>query len=92
MIALPLTGNDCCGSVLRSPNLKLKTHKMTKQEILTQMFEKGQPFYNEIDILDAMDTYLIQELKKLLEECKTVHSEYIVEKIESQIDYLEHGI
>lgn len=62
---------------------------MTKKEILTQMFEKGQPFYNEIDILDAMDVYLIQELKELLEECKSVHPEYIVEKIKSQIDYLE---
>jgi hypothetical protein len=72
---------------------------MTKDEIIKQRY----PFYNpdiaqkniEINaeaVKELMEAYLIDQLKRLVEDLSQVHPEYIIERIKDEISSLEHGI
>lgn len=64
---------------------------MTKKEIIIEIFKNREPFYNEKDIMLAMDNYLVCKLKEIINDCKLIHSEYIIERIEQEIDYVKYG-
>jgi len=67
--------------------LNRELHKM---DVNTLHLQVGKEKYDGCK--NAMEEYLIQELKSLLERCKGVHSEYVVQVIEQEIDVLENGI
>jgi hypothetical protein len=71
---------------------------MTKDEVIKQRY----PFYNpniaqrdiEINAEDArelMESYLVDQLKGLVEYLSQVHPERIIERINAEIYSLEHG-
>ncbi len=72
---------------------------MTKDEIIRQRY----PFYNpdiaqrilkinsEV-VKELMEAYLIDQLKRLVEDVSQVHPEYIIERIKDEISSLEYGI
>ena len=72
---------------------------MTKDEIIKQCY----PFYNsditqkdiEINaeaVKELMELYLIDKLKRLVEDIEQVHSEYIIERIKAEISSLEYNL
>jgi hypothetical protein len=78
---------------------------MSREEILTQCGVLNRELHKEDSstihlqvgkekydaCLKAMEMYLIQELKSLRDACKQIHSEYVIERIEQEIDILENG-
>ena len=67
----------------------LLNRDLHKGDINTLHLQVGQEKYE--GALKAMELYLIQELKSLLESCQQIHSDYIIDRIKQEIDILENG-
>jgi hypothetical protein len=67
----------------------LLNRDLHKEDVDTIHLQVGKEKYE--GALKAMDKYLIQELKSLLESCQQIHSDYIIDRIKQEIDVLENG-